>query len=219
MKTRNLIVLLAIAAIVSMSSCAGTFSTLMTAKPTEGMGLAMEGITLIAGLSNVTSALSNTFLPNPTFWYRGVPVKDFLEIGGRLSLLSASADVKLIPLNLDIFAIAADVEVSYPYLYYGASSFTLDLAASVLLTLQPISFFSITLSPKYKLSMFAYHLLGGSAVISLFNTENFALLLDVSYMTFLPGSITTSSTNVISQSVNSFLNTVGMLSVAVGLQF
>jgi hypothetical protein len=201
---------------IVLSGCGGTFSTLMTAKPTEGMGIAFEGITLTT-LSNATSVGSNQFIPNPMVWYRGMPVKDFLEIGGKISYLSIGADVKIIPLYLDFIGLAADLEVAYPYYYSAFGSFSFDFAASVLVTIQPIQFISLTVAPKFKYAALAFPMLGGSAVISLFNTPEFAMVFDVSYMTVLPGSL--SSDNVIGTAINNALNNTGMLSFGVGLQF
>lgn len=206
--------------IVLLSGCAGTFSTLMTAKPTEGAGIAFEGIVFVLGGTNVitsSDSSSPSFFPNPMFWYRGLPVKDFLEIGGKISLLSASADIKLIPLNLEMLSLAGDVEISYPFLYSGA--LTADIAASVLITFQPIQFISITAAPKFKYAMFSLPMFGGSAVVSLFNTKEFALLFDVSYITYLPGTFTSSSTSVFSDALTKVMNSTGFLSIGVGLQF
>lgn len=221
MIVRKALFVMALSAVVFLSGCAGTFSSMMTAKPTEGMGLAFEGIVLMAGTNIISSATTNgpSFIPNPNVWYRGMPVKDFLEIGGRISLLSAALDVKVIPLNTDIFSLAGDVELSYQYYYYAASGFTADLAASVLVTIQPIEFISFTLAPKFKWAMFSLPMYGGSFVLSLFNSPSFALLFDVSYITYIPGTFQSSTTNSFSTALNNTLNSLGFLSFGIGLQF
>lgn len=211
-KNIRLILLPALVLLFSvMTSCGGSFSSLMTAKPTEGVGLGFEGITW-----NIAN--TNLFIPNPLIWYRGLPVKDFLEIGGRISLLSAGADIKIIPLYLDMIALAADVEVAYPYYYAGLNAFSCDLTGSLLVTFQPIQFISFTVAPKFRYAMLAIPMYGGSAVVSLFNTPEFALVFDVSLMAFMTTKPATASTNL-SSALNNLYNSQSMWSIGVGLQF
>ena len=136
-------------------------------------------------------------------------------MGGKISLSSAAFDVKPIFYNDSNLGLAADIEISEPYIYSFQSA---DLTLAALLTYQPIDFAAVTLVPKFRLMGMAYPMIGGSIVLSLYHSEKFSLLFDISYITFL-NKQDTNTGNAMDDFANDAFNSFDVLSISAGVQF